>query len=385
VLHEATPQAGGRCRSYRDFTLGIDIDNGNHLLLSGNRAARDFLRVIGSEHKLVGPRAAEFAFVDLASKERWTLKLGNSRLPWWIFSRSRRVPGTWPHHYLGVAPLIWARRDRTVARSIACRGKLYERLTRPLLLAALNIEPAEGSAGLAGAVIRESLLAGGRACRPLIARDGLTDAFIDPALAYLRARGAEIRFDHELRGVRTAKRRVEALVFADGEIALARSDAVVLAVPFWAADAFVPGLKTPTEYRAIVNAHFRIKPPADMPPIVGVINATVEWIFAFPDRISITISNGDRLLGSSREALAERIWQEVAAALGMGIADTPPPWQIVRERRATFAATPQQDALRPPARTFLRNLVLAGDWTDTGLPATIEGAIRSGRRAANLV
>ncbi|MDB5485978.1 MAG: hpnE, partial [Tardiphaga sp.] len=62
-----------------------------------------------------------------------------------------------------------------------------------------------------------------------------------------------------------------------------------------------------------------------------------------------------------------------------------PPWQIVRERRATFAATPKQNAMRPGAKTGAANLFIAGDWTDTGLPATIEGSIRSGDRAADLV
>jgi uncharacterized protein with NAD-binding domain and iron-sulfur cluster len=85
----------------------------------------------------------------------------------------------------------------------------------------------------------------------------------------------------------------------------------------------------------------------------------------------------------AREALAETIWREVATVAG--IASSMPPWQIVRERRATFAAIPQQNARRPGARTAWDNLVLAGDWTATGLPATIEGAIRSGNRAAELL
>ncbi len=72
-------------------------------------------------------------------------------------------------------------------------------------------------------------------------------------------------------------------------------------------------------------------------------------------------------------------------AAATGLPPELPPWQIVRERRATFAATPAQDARRPGPGTRWSNLVLAGDWTDTGLPATIEGAIRSGQRAAALV
>ena len=104
----------------------------------------------------------------------------------------------------------------------------------------------------------------------------------------------------------------------------------------------------------------------------------------FPGRLSVTVSAGDRLIDTPREELAKTIWNEVAAVAGLP-ADPMPPWQIVRERRATFAATPEQDAKRPGAATSWRNLVLAGDWTNTGLPATIEGAIRSGNRAAAVV
>ena len=139
----------------------------------------------------------------------------------------------------------------------------------------------------------------------------------------------------------------------------------------------------PTEFRAIVNAHFRIEPPAQQPPILGVLNGTVQWIFAFPGRLSVTISAGDRLIDTPREDLAKTIWSEVARVTGLPA--KLPPWQIVRERRATFAATPAQDAKRPGPATAWRNLVLAGDWTDTGLPATIEGAIRSGNRAADII
>ena len=117
--------------------------------------------------------------------------------------------------------------------------------------------------------------------------------------------------------------------------------------------------------------------------MMGVINATVEWVFAFDGRLSVTISNADRLMDVPRAELAQTIWREVSRVTGISAAL--PPWQIVRERRATFAATPEENAKRPDARTKWRNLALAGDWTATGLPATLEGAVRSGNRAAEIV
>ena len=384
AVHEAAGQAGGRCRSYHDPALDMEIDNGNHLLLSANDAALDFLRVIGAADTLVGPPHADFPFVDLRSNERWTLRIGDGRIPWWIFDAKRRVPGTTARDYLALGRLLWPPRDAAVGEVIACKGTLYDRLLGPLLLAALNTAPPEGSAALAATLLWETVAAGGQACRPLIARDGLGPTFIGPALAWLASRGVTVGFGRRLRAIESVDDRISALDFGDGKLALGADDGVILAVPPVVATALMPGLDAPDDFRAIVNAHFRIVPPPGTPPIVGVVGGTVEWIFAFADRLSVTISGADRLVDTPREALAKTIWDEVAAVTRMADATAMPPWQIVRERRATFAALPSQERKRPGADTAYRNLWLAGDWTATGLPATIEGAIRSGARAAAL-
>jgi len=382
-VHEATQQAGGRCRSYFDAATNLTIDNGNHLLLSGNRHALAYARSIGTEAGLVGPKRAQFPFVDLATGQRWQLDLGESRLPLWVFDEARRVPDTGLRDYLALMPLIWAAQSKLVGNAIPCEGTLYQRLVQPLLLAALNVDPPEGSAGLAGAVVRETLLAGGQACRPLIAREGLSAVLVEPAVKLLLDKGASVRFGHELREFALSAGRVGELKFGGDTVTIGPDDAVILAVPPRPAASLLPGLKTPTKFRAIVNAHFRFDPPAGMPPLLGVVGGLVEWLFAFPQRLSVTISNGDRLVDMPREELAQAIWQDICKA--GGVQGDLPPWQIVRERRATFEATPEQNALRPGASTVWKNLFLAGDWTDTGLPATIEGSVRSGDRAADLV
>jgi squalene-associated FAD-dependent desaturase len=381
TLSEAAAQAGGRCRSYHDPQLDMVIDNGNHLVLSGNQAVADYLDMIGASDRLVGPDHARFPFVDLRDGTRWTLSPNDGPLPWWILSDARRVPGTGALDYLSLARLARAT-SGTIGDVVGTKGVLWERLTSPLMVAALNTPAAEADAGLAGAILSGTLSRGGRACRPMIAQPSLEATFVAPALERLADNDVTVRLGRRLRSIEFDDAVVTALQFSDGRDAVAPDDVVILAVPPWIATELVPELIAPDRFHAIVNAHFRLAPPRDAERMIGVLGGTCEWIFAFHDRLSVTISAADALCDEEREPLARRIWAEVAT-----IHQLPPelpPWQIVRERRATFAATPEQSARRPNAATRWKNLLLAGDWTATGLPATIEGALLSGGTAARL-
>lgn len=381
VLYEAAPQAGGRCRSYFDATLGCRIDNGNHLLLSGNRAAMRYVDMIGARATLTGPGAAIYPFLDRQSGERWTLAPNAGRFPWWIFARRRRVAGTHPWSYLAARRLLEDAEDAAVAARVDPRSILYRRLWQPLVVAALNTEAEAGSARLFATILRETLGAGGRACMPLFPREGLSETLIDPALARLGTAGADIRIGARLRALDFAADRVAALHLEDGGMPIGADEAVVLAVPSPVALRLVPGLVAPGEFRAILNAHYRLALGEDAPRLVGLIGGTAEWVFRKRAVLSVTVSAAERLIDRPATALAPLLWQDVAAAYSLP-AEPMPPWQIVKEKRATFAATPAQCARRPGAGTRWPNLVLAGDWTATGLPATIEGAIRSGFTAA---
>jgi squalene-associated FAD-dependent desaturase len=384
VLHEAAAQVGGRCRSYYDPKLGATLDTGNHMVLSGNAATLNYARAIGAADELVGPAQPEYPFVDLATRARWTVRLSPGRLPWWIFDPNARVPNTGPSDYLALAPLLFAKPGRSVAQTMRCNGPLWDRLLRPLFHAMLNVEPREASAELTGAMVREALLAGGLACRPLVARNGLGSAFVDPALRLLQHGGAAIRLGSRLDGIVFAadNRRVQALNFAAESIALDANQAVILAVSPEIAQTLVQGLRAPTRFAATVNVHFAVEPPFGLPQVTGLLNGTAEWLFAFEGRLSVTVNGAERLLDTPHEALAATVWAEVAQAASLPVAPMPA-WQVVVEKRATFAALPDQETRRPGTRTRWNNLMLAGDWTATGLPATIEGAIRSGQKAAD--
>jgi squalene-associated FAD-dependent desaturase len=380
---EAAPQVGGRCRSWFDPQIGDVIDNGNHLVLSGNHATFDYLRAIGAVQNLKGPREARFAFCDVRSGKRWTIAPNPGPIPWWIFSSRRRVPGTGAIDYARFARLLMDNRGRRVSDAIDCAGSAWENLLRPLLLAALNTDPEEASAQLASAVLRETLARGGQYCLPRIAAPSLAAAFVEPATAFLAARNVRISLGERLRSLAFADSRVATLDLGERHIELAADDCAILAVPSWIATSLVPHVSAPDQSSAIVNAHYRASAPPGAAEMIGVVGGTAEWVFAFPRRISVTVSGADAIVDRERAELAELLWRDVAR-----VHDLPPElprWQIVKEKRATFRATPDQAKRRAPAQTRWKNLALAGDWTATGLPATIEGAIRSGRKAAQLM
>ncbi|WP_277187509.1 hydroxysqualene dehydroxylase HpnE [Caballeronia sp. BR00000012568055] len=388
VLQEAASHAGGRCRSYFDDKLGVTVDNGNHLLFSGNHAAIAYLRAIGAADTLIGPPEPDFPFFDAASGAAWTIRMSAGRFPRWIFDADARVPDTQPADYFPILPLFFGKPGRTVdGRG---KGRVWDLLARPMLRAMLNTEPVDASATMVANVVRETLAMGGQACRPLIARHGLSNAFVGPALRHLQYGGAEIRLGSRIVGMvisgTDSHERVSSLAFEHAagshDVQLAPDDAVILAVPPDTARELVPGLAAPDAYRAIATVHFAIDLPDDTTAMMCIVNGTSDWLFTAKGRVSVTMMDAGRLLATPREALAHTVWQEAAKALRVPAVPVPP-WQVVMEQRATFAAVPSQEGLRAATKTRWNNLTLAGDWTATGLPATIEGAIRSGQKAAD--
>ena len=383
TLHEAAGQAGGRCRSYVDAALGCTIDNGNHLLLSGNRAAMRYLGEIGAGDALMGPAQAGFPFLDLRSGRRWCLRPNRGLIPWWIFDGGRRVPDTSAWSYLGVLSMATAGQRHTVRDLVGDDDLVFERFWEPLAVAALNTPASTGAACLLWPVLRETFLRGETACRPRIARTGLSAAFVDPAIEFLRRRRAVVRFGRRLRTVGFFQSRVTHLDFGPETIPLGRHEAVVLAVPPSAASRLVPGLVVPERSHPVVNVHFRLSKSDLLPPelpFLGLIGGVAQWLFVRGDIASVTVSAADALAAEPAKTIAHKTWHDVAIALGLD-PNVLPTYRVVKERRATFSQTPEEIRRRPPMRGAFSNLYLAGDWVDTGLPATIEGAIRSGYMA----
>jgi hypothetical protein len=170
TLHEASPKAGGRCRSYHDARLDRRIDNGNHLILSGNGAVLDYARRIGGAGRLEALPDAAFPFVDLAGGARWTVRAPRSPLGVW--RRGALPPGAGAGDPPDALRLLLAGPGRTVADVLRGRGAMWRAFWEPMTTAVLNAPPERASAALLRAALVRTFFRGGAACRPVLAPRG---------------------------------------------------------------------------------------------------------------------------------------------------------------------------------------------------------------------
>lgn len=391
TLYDSAGRAGGRCRSFYDKHLERDIDNGNHLIMSGNKSALSYLKRIGSDDPLTGPPFAMYPFVDVVTGQRWTVRINEGPIPFWVFDEKWRVPDTKVMDYVKAAGIAFAGDDQTVVDIVDEKSILYKRFWEPLTLAVLNTTPQIGQAKLLWRVIRETFLLGGQASVPLVAKEGLGPAFVDPAVKFIEENGGVVRLNTRLRKAWIEGGAVASLNFADETVTLEEGDHVIFALPPSRLKQIMPELDPPLDDASILNVHYRLGGPVPTEPLgkgpfIGMISSQGQWAFVRDDVISLTTSASNAIGADDlpNDDVVAQIWRETQVALNLGDTEYERV-RVIREKRATPDQSPAGVRKRLKAESQYRNLFLAGDHTDTGVPATIEGSIRSGDRAAKLV
>jgi uncharacterized protein with NAD-binding domain and iron-sulfur cluster len=375
TLYDASPQAGGRCRTL-PARRGFAHDNGTHVLFSGNRNALRLLAEIGARESWVEPEPEGLPLHDL--------RVGHTRViglqPWTWRDPSRRPAG------LGVADigrflrLAMPGSDIAVGRIFAGSGAL-ESFVGPLTVAVLNTPITTASSRRLARAISRLLLPG--AGRLLVARQGLSANLVDPALHTLVSRGAFLEMSRRLRALVVDGDRVTSLTTSEGTVALQPNDRLILALPPGEVERLLPGLAVPRGFQPILNVHYRTS-GLPVPRLIGFTGGLAQWAIVRADHVSVTVSAAGNVLDRGADMLAHHIWSEIAPALReIGLvadASRQPEANIVTEKRATISQTAGPTP-QPPIRPF-SNVALAGDWIGK-LPATIESAVIAGERAAS--
>lgn len=367
-LYEASAQAGGRCRSYFDPVLQCEIDNGNHLVLAANREVMQYLKRIDSHDSLLSVGSA-YPFHDIQSAETW-----QACLPYGMTYLTPRAV----HDLLRCLLL---HKSRTVAECFSPHSVHYQRIIMPLCLAALNTHPKSASTAMLSTIIRRLLLSGIKGGESWIPRQNLQETFIAPAARTIIQNGGSVRFNARLKGWASHENSLSALQFDDSDVELNAGDVIILACPPWISAQLLPQITVPNQFEPIVNGHF-LFPHRQQNGLTGLTGGTSDWIFWREGLASTTTSAASRLDTLDHDMLAARLWGDICAVLGEAL--PLPPYRILIEKRATFTATNAQAARRPKQATDFENLFLAGDYTASPLPATMESAILSGKTAAAL-
>jgi squalene-associated FAD-dependent desaturase len=421
TLLERRGVLGGRATSYRDALTGEDVDNGTHLMIAAYSSTLDLLRRAGALDLLDVQDDLRIDYVDdegftalacprLPAPLHLLFGLLGLRVPWRVRRDALR---------LGLAVRFGRRPSGiTLAEYFARHGQSLETrrlLWDPLAIAILNETPERADASLFWNVYREAFLRTSRASRLVFLRRGWA-VLHERLAAYFEARGGNLRrralaeaIDVEgdvVRGVRYAQRaetRDDIRRGRRAENVWAAADAVVAAVPWHVLSGLLPeAWRTQSPFATlaglgaspIVSVELWLDRVVVDRPMVGLRDCDVEWVFdkgrlfgraGPPQHLAFIASAAIRqsprpnpeLVAIAEAALRRYFPAMKEATVSRSL--------VMREAVATFSCGPEAEALRPEAATQIRGLALAGDWTRTGLPATIEGAVRSGLRAAEVV
>jgi squalene-associated FAD-dependent desaturase len=410
MLVEARRRPGGRAASFADPESGETIDNGQHVLLGCCTATRELLRLLGTERLVRFQRRLALTLVEEGGR---VTRLACPPLP---------APAHLLAGLLALKGLTWADRAavlRAAPRLMRLPGdgltveawldalgqteNLRLRFWRPVATAALNEDTRVAGAALWTGVLREAFGGGAAASGLGVPAAGLSDLYVGPAIRFLEERGGRVLTGCPAERVATARGRAVAVALRDGtELPC---DAAVLAVPHAAAVRLLPAEAVAEEpalarigelgASAVVSVNLWFDRPVTGLDVFGLVGGTVQFVFnkraqwdpalARGTYLACVLSAASERAREENDAVAaaaeEDVRRYLPGALGARLVRT----MVLRERQATFSGRPEVLALRPGPRTAVPNLALAGDWTATGLPGTIEGAVRSGLAAARTV
>jgi squalene-associated FAD-dependent desaturase len=426
MLLEARPRLGGRAYSFRDDETGEVVDNGQHALMGCYRDTLAFLDRIGATHKLMRQRNLR---VHMVHPERGSGAIACATLPspLHLLSGILRYPlltrGERLRALLGGMQLMAMRRRRDPRLAEWTVGQLLTVLRQssnarasfwyPVAVATLNESPKRAAAAPFAEVLGRAFFRSRADSQFVLPKVGLSELYTDDACRYIEARGGRVELKSSVTDVVVTGKQVTAVRLRDG--AQVEADACISAVPPKALglllpDAFRNGVGLPAldaaawqalacdafETSPIVSLHLWFDRPVLADAFVGLIGTTTQWLFnrsqltgnggngAGRQCISAVISAGHDLVDWPTAEIVTTVLADLRTMLPAARAARVLQSVVVKEKQATISVTPAAERLRPAATTPIANFFLAGDWTSTGLPPTIESAVYSGRRAAEL-
>lgn len=408
VILEKKPHLGGRAYSFRDPETGDVVDNGQHLFMGCYRQTRAFLDRIGAASKLSFGEEIRVDYADQDGRRDALVCPAALGSPLHLAAGVMGLEGLSLGDKLGLLKLdAYVRKARSLAQlpaeldrmtvrqwldSLGQSRRIQERLFDPIALGALNDAPEVAAATGFVQVLKEAFYSDVDGTRLGLSTVGLSDLYTAAAAEFIRNHGGQVLLNVKIKSLGDG-----CVVAEDGR----RFEApyVVSTLPPWDLKkldlpASVLGPWQDLKPAPIVSISLWLDRPVLRESFVGMLGTEVQWAFNKSKILSLegggqylalVISGAHRQVGEDPKTLLEAAKRDLARCFPEFQKATIKRWKVVKEPFATLSPVPGSDALRPQIALGAGGLILAGDWTQTGLPATIESAVASGRKAADAV
>lgn len=411
-LLEQKPYLGGRARSFVDSVTGSVVDNGQHIIMGCFHKTLEFLRTIGTADCIQFQSALRLHFLESNGRHS-SFECPGLRPPWHLLagvvrSGSFRWGEKWDvlrlgqacsnSHGSGAAP-EWLTVETWLKR-FGQADHLRRNFWDLLCVAVMNEDPEAASADLFRRALKLALFGLPEDSRVGIANRGLSDCYTEAARDYIVARGGRVELGRDVTRLNISGSACRGVQLMGGERIEART--VLSAAPWHELARLLtgdilrsePALANALTLRPspIVSINLWFDRPVTDLDFAALRGTTIQWLFnkgkifgSGKHYISVVISGAHEEAGRTKDELVDMAVRELAGLLPSTRDARLIHSLVVKERFATFSPVCGVDRARPVARTPIRGLFLAGDWTATGLPATIESAVQSGYTAAEAI
>jgi squalene-associated FAD-dependent desaturase len=396
TLIESSPKLGGRTYSFMDEVSGEIIDNGQHIMMGCYKETLSFLTLIGANENFIYQTKLKVDFIDYGFK-KYKLHASNLFYPLNLFAGflnyNAFTTGDKIRFFKFIVKLPFVSKKRLSNFSVKQwlndenqSEKLIKSFWEILCVGSLNSNLEKASAQIFADVLKQIFFTGNFSSTIILPKLGLTESIIDPAFQFIKRNGGEIISSDNIKQFVINENKIVHLI--SDKNTYSDYDFIISAIPLHSLEKIIPkkelDIKVDFAYSTIVNVHIWLNENPLKENFYGLVNSPVHWIFNKGNCVNIVISDADDLADKPKEEIFELVISELKnyAGIRRSFIDN---YKVIKEKRATFIPTKYSLGKRPQSKTQIKNLFLAGDWIDTGLPSTIESAAKSGSMAANLV
>lgn len=402
-LIEASPKLGGRAYSFYNDETGSVIDNGQHILMGCYKETLRFLKLVGADKNF---SYQENLKVDFLNNEGKHFKLQATQL----FYPLNHLFGLLNFEAISFIDRLkvlkffiklyfysdYELKKLTVHQWFLLEGqdeKIRESFWDFLAVGALNTSTTKASAKAFADILKEMFSKGNKASTIILPLKGLSESYCSEAQTFIEKKGGTINLSEQVTGFEIENNEIKKIQTSKRTIA--DFDCVISCLPWFALKTFevkpqdtsdnplrfLTDLNLNFEHSAILTIHVWLKENKLKEDFYALIGSPLNWIFNHKDHITLVKSDANDIIDKTKEELFEKAIGELKKYAGIEKEEIKS-YKVIKEKRATFVPDNETIDKRPDTKTEIKNLFLAGDWINTGLPSTIESAVKSGRIAS---